>query len=68
MLDVIISLRQLSSFTQTSFESKKIYMAKDSLDSSVSMHFFVQNLVQRMQAYPWFDTNVGSFGLLLYQQ
>jgi hypothetical protein len=43
-------------------------MAKDSLDSSVSMHFFVQNFVQRMQAYPWFDTNVGTFGLLLYQQ
>jgi hypothetical protein len=52
MLDDIISLRRFSSFTQTSFESKKICMAKDSLDSSVSMHFFVQNFVQRMQAYP----------------
>ncbi len=38
------------------------------LDSSVSMHFFVQNLVQRMQAYPWFDTNVGNFGQLSNQQ
>ena len=31
MLDAIISLRPLSSFTQTSFESKKIVMAKDSI-------------------------------------
>ena len=69
MLDTIIPLRPLSSFTQTSFESNKIYMAKASiLDSSVSMHFFVHNLVQTVQAYPWFDMNVGSFGLLLYQQ
>jgi hypothetical protein len=31
MLDVIISLRPLSSFTQTSFEFKKVGMAKDSI-------------------------------------
>ena len=31
MLVIIFSLRQLSSFTQTSFESKMIYMAKDSI-------------------------------------
>ena len=31
MLDTNLSLRPLSSFTQTSFESKKIYMAKDSI-------------------------------------
>ena len=52
MLDTILSLRPLSGFTQTAFESKKIYMAnRFDIDSSVSMHFFVQSLVLRMQAY-----------------
>jgi hypothetical protein len=30
----------------------------------VSTHFFVQDHVWRMQAYPWFDMNLGGFGLL----
>ena len=45
LLAAVISLRQLSRFTQTSSESKKIDMAKDLIfDSSVFMHFFVQKM------------------------
>ena len=46
MLDTILTVRTLSSFTQTSSESKKIYDLHGlgfNLDSTVSMHFLVQN-------------------------
>ena len=65
MLDTILSLRPFSSFTQTSSESKKIYMAKDSIWTVLCQCTSLFRIEQRMQAYPWFDMNVGSFELLL---
>jgi hypothetical protein len=64
MLDTIISVRALSSITQTSSESKKIYMAKDSFLTVLCLCSSLFKLEQLTQAYPWFDTNMDSFELL----
>ncbi len=48
--DTILSLLLLSSNTQTSFESKKIDMAKDLIfDSSVFLRFFVHQMSKECQ-------------------
>ena len=51
MLDIIISVRLLSSFTHTSSESKKIYMAKDSILKVLCLCTSLFRIEQRMQAY-----------------
>ena len=47
MLDTIFSLRWLSSFTQTSFESKKIYMAKDSILTALCLCTFLSRALYK---------------------
>jgi hypothetical protein len=66
VLDTVDSMRPLSSFTQPSFESKIVFMAKDSLLVICVYAMLCSEICPKNTSIPLFKTNLDSPGLLLF--